>query len=265
MRSEGDAPRPECFELLLLAGARGAAATLGVGIGRGAADGEAVLLAWRRGRRGAAGGGGEWREREGHAPVGRVLARAAPLLAHEVAHAERIAARRWRHSVGRRRGVEHGARSVMLVRVLMLMLMRVLVLVRVVLPGRLPHHLVEREPHAASGHGRGRVRRPSRRLLLLLLMLMVVVVLMVRERMRWRRHGGDRRWLRVRLRRRLRLSLRNRGRGRGRGRGRRGGGGGGERRDVLGLHSAQIQPSWSSGWRRYRSCLAVSLSFSSRV
>ena len=251
MRSEGDAPGPECFELLLLAGARGAAAALGVGIRRRAADGEAVLLAWRRGRRGTAGGGGEGRESEGHAPVGRVLARASTLLAHEVAHAERIAARRWRHRVGRRRGVEHGARSVMLVRVLvlvlmlmlMLMLMRVLVLVlvRVVLPGRLPHHLVEREPHAASGHGRGRVRRPSRRLLLLLLLLLVVVVLllMVRERMRRRRHGGDRRWLRLRL--RLRLSLRNRGRRRGRGRHRRGGGsggGGGERRDVLGLHEA---------------------------
>lgn len=220
-----------------------------------------MLLAWRRGRRGAAGGGGEGREREGHAPVGRVLARAAPLLAHEVAHAERIAARWWRHGVGRRRGVEHGARSVMLVRVRVLV--RVLVLVRVVLPGRLPHHLVEREPHAASRHGRGRVGRTSRRLLLLLLVV-VVVVLMVRERMRRRRHGGDRRWLRVRL--RLRLSLRNRGRGRGRRRrGGGGGGGGGERRDVLGLHSAQIQPSWSSGWRRYRSCFARSFSFSWRA
>lgn len=62
----------------------------------------------------------------------------------------------------------------MLVRVLMLM--RVLVLVRVVLPGRLPHHLVEREPHAASRHGRGRVRRTGRRLLLLLLLVLVVEV-----------------------------------------------------------------------------------------
>lgn len=147
-----------------------------------------------------------------------------------------------------------------------------LVLLLLVLPWRLGDHLVERQPHAAPRHGRGRGCRGRRRLLLLLL---VVVVLMVRERERlrwllvrvWRRrrllvrelrHGGWRLRLRVRvlrhggwrrlrvrvgrhggsglrLRLRLGLSLRDRGR-----HGLRRSAGGGERRDVLGLHLAQI-------------------------
>lgn len=223
-----------------------------------------LLSGRRRGR--AAGGGGEGREREGHAPVGGVLARAAPLLAHELAHPERIGAR-WRdRRVGLRRVVEHGARG-------MVLLMRVLLVMR--LPGRLAYHLVEGEAHAAPRHGRRRGPRAGRRLLLMVLRLLVLVVvgLVVREgeRLRWLlvrvlrrrrlgvrrrcvrvrvlRHGGGR-WLRVRVRRlrvrvrrhrgdrlRRRLSLRDRSRHGRRG---AGGGGGGERRDVLGLHFAQI-------------------------
>lgn len=228
-----------------------------------------LLSGRRRGR--AARGGGEGREREGHAPVWRVLARAAPLLAHELTHPERIGARRRDRRVGLRRVVEHGARGVVL-------LMRVLLVMR--LPGRLAYHLVEGEAHAAPRHGRRRGPRARRRLLLMVLRLLVLVVvgLVVREgeRLRWLlvrvsrrrrlrvrvrrwrvrvsvlRHGGGRRlrmrvwrhggwrWLRVRVRRhrgdrlRRRLSLRDRGR-----HGRRGAGGG-ERRDVLGLHFAQI-------------------------
>jgi hypothetical protein len=155
-------------------------------------------------------------------------------------------------------------------------LVRVLVLLVVLLPRRLGDHLVERQPHAAPRHGRRRGARARRRLLLMLVLVVGMRMVRERERLRWLlvgvwrrrlgvrvrrrrvgvrvlRHGGGRRLrLRVgrhgggrrhggdRLRRRRRLSLGNRGR-HGLRRGAAGGsGGGGERRDVLGLHFAQI-------------------------
>lgn len=106
---EGRAPKPgtarpsplhhetgyQCFKLLRLAGA---VATLGAGVGRGAADGEPVVLVLL-----LAGAtvppveAEEMRSALGSGCHGRVPARTVALLAHQFAHAQHVAHRRaWR-------------------------------------------------------------------------------------------------------------------------------------------------------------------------